>query len=123
MNDKTNAKDVPDSLKAKTDEYLNMITEAVAETSDELLDKFFSGEPLTEAELIQGVRAGVRSGEIRPVYCGSATQQIGVERLLDLIGEYFPSYGEKGLVEAKNLKGETVKLHTDESESFSALVL
>lgn len=122
LNDRANAKDVPDTYRAKTDEYLNMISEAVAETSDELLDKFFSGEPLSDAELIQGVRAGVRSGEIRPVYCGSASQQIGIERLLDLIGEYFPSYGEKGLIEAKNLRGDTVKLHTDESESFSALV-
>jgi elongation factor G len=122
LNDKTNAKEVPANLKGQAEEYLNMISEAVAETSDELLDKFFSGEPLSETELIQGVRAGVRSGDIRPVYCGSATQQIGVERLLDLIGEYFPSYGEKGLVEGKNLKGEVIKLHTDESESFSALV-
>ncbi len=122
LSDKANPKEVPEALKDQVEDYLSQISEAVAMASDELMEKYFSGETFSETELIQGVRAGVRSGEIRPVYCGSATQQIGVERLLDLIGEYFPSYGEKGLIEAKNLKGELVKLHTDESESFSALV-
>jgi elongation factor G len=122
INDRNTPKDVPASMHKQVDEYLNQITEAVAETSDELLDKFFSGETFTDAELIQGVRAGVRSGEIRPVYAGSALQQVGIERLLDLIGEYFPSYGEKGLIEAKKPNREVVQLHTDESEPFSALV-
>jgi elongation factor G len=86
------------------------------------MEKFFSGETFTEAELMQGVRLGVRSGEIRPVYAGSAIKMLGIERLMDLIGEYFPSYGELGTVEAKDTNGELVTLHTDEKEAFSALV-
>ena len=42
----------------------------------------------------------MRNGDIRPVYCGSATQVTGIERLLDLIREYFPRYAEKGMIEA-----------------------
>lgn len=122
LNDRTNAKEVPANLKAKVDEYLEYIREAVAMESEELMEKFFSGEAFTDAELIQGVRLGVRSGDIHPVYAGSALKTVGIERLMDLIGEYFPSYGELGTVEAKDPNGKLVSLHSNESEAFSALV-
>ncbi|MEI7668060.1 MAG: GTP-binding protein, partial [Erysipelotrichaceae bacterium] len=122
LNDRENAKDVPASIKPQVDEYLSQISEAVAMASDELMEKFFSGEAFSEAELIQGVRAGVRSGEIKPVYCGSAIQMIGIERLMDLISEYFPAYGEKGFIEAKDSHGKDIKLQTNEKEAFSAQV-
>jgi Predicted NADH:ubiquinone oxidoreductase, subunit RnfA len=47
-------------------------------------------------EIAKGLRIGVRNGDIHPVYCGSAINQTGIERLLDLITEFFPSYAEKG---------------------------
>jgi len=122
LNDRENAKDVPEDLKPIVEDYLAQISESIAMTCDELMEKFFSGESFDEAELIQGVRLGVRSGEIRPVYAGSATKMLGIERLMDLIGEYFPSYGELGTVDALNQNNEVIKLHTDESEVFSALV-
>lgn len=122
INDRTNAKEVPANLKSKVDEYLEYIREAVAMESEELMEKFFSGEAFTDAELIQGVRLGVRSGDIHPVYAGSALKTVGIERLMDLIGEYFPSYGELGTVEAKDPNGKLVSLHSNESEAFSALV-
>ena len=122
LNDRTNAKEVPANLKAKVDEYLEYIREAVAMESEDLMEKFFSGESFSDAELIQGVRLGVRSGDIHPVYAGSALKTVGIERLMDLIGEYFPSYGELGTVEAKDPSGKLVSLHSNESEAFSALV-
>lgn len=122
IKDRENAKEVPAAMKPMIDEYLAQISEAVAMTSDELMEKFFSGESFSETELIQGVRLGVRSGDIRPVYAGSAVKMVGIERLMDLISEYFPSYGEIGIVEAQDPDGQTVKLHTNESEVFSALV-
>jgi len=115
LNDRENAKDVPDDLKPVVEEYLAQISESIAMTCDELMEKFFSGESFDEAELIQGVRLGVRAGEIRPVYAGSATKMLGIERLMDLISEYFPSYGELGTVDALNQNGEVIKLHTNES--------
>jgi len=122
LNDRENAKEVPAELSAQVEEYRDQISEAVAMTCDDLMEKFFSGETFDEAELVQGLRLGVRSGEIRPVYAGSAVKMLGIERLLDLIGEYFPSYGEIGTVEALDANDEVIKMHTDESEAFSALV-
>ena len=89
---------------------------------DDLMEKFFSGEPFDEHELAKGLRIGIRSGEIIPVYCGSADKQTGIERLLDLITEYFPSYAEKGSVEVKDTKGQPILLETNENESLSAFI-
>jgi len=121
-NDKENAKAVPSELEATVKAYYDQIAEAVAMADDELMEKYFSGEPFDENELSKGLRAGVRNGEICPVYCGAAINQTGVERLLDLITEYFPSYAEKGTVEALTEKGEAITLETNEKESMSALV-
>lgn len=122
INDRTTAKEVPASMKDQVDEYIGYISEAVAMASEELMEKFFSGETFSDAELIQGVRLGVRSGDIHPVYAGSAIKMVGIERLMDLIGEYFPSYGEIGTVDALDAHDKPIKLHTNESEVFSALV-
>ena len=121
-NDRENAKEVPEAYKAQVEEYYNQITEAIAMGDDELMEKFFSGEEFDVHEISRGLRIGVRSGEIRPVYCGAAIEGIGIERLLDLITEYFPSYAEKGTVEATNIQGQKVVLETNEKENFSAFV-
>ena len=89
---------------------------------DELMEKFFSGESFDEHEVAKGLRIGVRNGDIRPVYCGSATQVTGIERLLDLIREYFPSYAEKGMIEALDPDGIPILMETNEQEAFTAQV-
>ncbi len=122
-NDREEAKEVPVNLKDQVDEYYDQIAESIAMTDDELMEKYFSGEPFEENELAKGLRIGVRNGDIRPVYCGSAINCTGIERLLDLISEYLPSYAEKGLVHAKSINGEDVKLETNEKEALSAIVV
>ena len=89
------AQEVPAELQDQVEEYYAEIAEAIASTDDELMEKFFAGEEFDMHEVAKGLRIGVRSGEIRPVYCGTATEQIGIERILDLITEYFPSYAER----------------------------
>ena len=121
-NDRNTAKEVPADLVGEVERYYNEIAEAIAMTDDELMEKFFSGETFDEHELAKGLRIGVRSGDIRPVYCGSAENQTGIERLLDLITEYFPSYAEKGRIQAETLKGDTVDMETNENEALSAFV-
>ncbi len=59
------------------------INEAVAETSEELMEKYFSGEEFTPDELIMGLATGVRRGEIAPVFCGSAAELQAVDQLLN----------------------------------------
>lgn len=113
---------VPDVIRSKVDDYYSELAEAIAMTDDELMEKFFSGEDFDEHEIAKGLRLGVRSGEIRPVYCGSAAQQTGIERLMDLITEYFPSYAEKGHVDALNAKGQVIQIETNENEALSAFV-
>lgn len=121
-NDRTTPKEVPADMQDIVDEYYNQIAEAIAMTDDSLMEKFFSGEKFDENEVAKGLRIGVRNGDIRPVYCGSAINQTGIERLMDLISEYFPSYAEIGHVHAFNEKGEVIELETNEQEAMSASV-
>lgn len=120
--DPKQAKEVPDVIKDKVKEYYDEIAEAIASTDDDLMEKFFSGEEFDEHDLAKGLRIGVRNGEIHPVYCGSATELTGIERLLDLITEFFPSYAEKGRVQALNDKDQTIDMETNEDEALSAFV-
>ncbi len=121
-NDRTTPKEVPADLVDRVDEIYEQICEIVALTSEELMESYFEDGTFNEEEMFEGVSAGVRSGEIHPVYCGSAINQQGIERLLDLIVEYFPSYAEIGTVEAINRNGEMVTLKTTEEEDLSAFV-
>ena len=120
--DPKEAKEVPAELEEKVQEYYDEIAEAIAMTDDELMEKFFEGERFDMHEIARGLRIGVRSGDIHPVYCGSSVNQTGVERLMDLITEYFPSYAEKGRVHAANAKGDPIDMETNENEALSAFV-
>ncbi|MCF0109106.1 MAG: elongation factor G [Erysipelotrichaceae bacterium] len=122
LNNREEPQEVPANMKDQVDDLYNQIAETIAMTDDDLMEKFFSGEEFDEHEVAKGLRIGVRNGEIRPVYCGSADEMVGIERLMDLITEYFPSYAEKGKVYAKNEKGEVMTLETNEQEAFSAKV-
>jgi elongation factor G len=114
--------EVPESIRTKVEEYYQEIAEAIAMTDDKLMEKFFTGERFDEHEIAKGLRIGVRSGEIHPVYCGAAINQTGIERLLDLITEFFPSYAEKGRVQALNQKNELIDMETNEEEALSVFV-
>lgn len=98
------------------------ICEAVAMTDDDLMEHYFENGDLSDEEILKGVSKGVRTGDIRPVYAGSAKNGVGIRRLLDLITEYLPTYGERGFVEATDITGDTIQLRTDETEDFSAQI-
>lgn len=117
------AQPVPEDMEDVVNEYRNQIAEAIAMSDDDLMEKYFSGEEFSESELTRGVRLGVRNGEIRPVFSGSATHTIGIERLMDLIVKYFPTYGEHGSVVVTDAEtNELVELETNEKESLCAQV-
>lgn len=121
--DREKSYDVPDNMKAVVADYKNQIAEAIAMGDDELMEKFFSGEEFSDAELTRGVRLGVRNGEIRPCFSGSAVNMTGIERLLDLIDKYFPTYGEHGMITVTDIeKDEPVELLTNETERLTAQV-
>ena len=72
------------------DELYDALKESVAETSEELMDKYFSGEDFTYAEMIQGLRQGVKDLSLFPVVCGSALSGLGTRMLLDIIVDLLP---------------------------------
>lgn len=115
--------DVPEELLEKIDECKRMIMEAVAETNEELLDKYFSEGELSDEEIYNGLIEGSASGDIAPVMCGSASKVIGMRCFLEDVVECFPS--PKYSIPQKALdvkKNEEVFIGLDENKPFSALV-
>jgi elongation factor G len=105
------------------EDYRNALMEAVAETDEELLDKYLSEGELSDDEILAGLKKGILSCDITPVFCGSAANSIGVTTLLDSIISYMPSPVDKGYYEGKNPKSnEIVKRKSHHTEPFSALV-
>ena len=98
--------DVPDEKLPVLDELYDALKESVAETSEELMDKYFSGEDFTYAEMIQGLRQGVKDLSLFPVVCGSALTGLGTRMLLDIIVELLPSPLEGHPLMGENEKGE-----------------
>ncbi len=115
-------KDVPDNLKGEVESYKEGIFEAVAETSEELMEKYFAGEPFTDEEVAQGIKLGVKAGEITPVLCTTAVQKLGVRLFLDAVLDYIPAHIEKETVSARNANNEAVTLKTSESEALAVQV-
>lgn len=83
--------ELPAAMKDQVAEYRGIISENAAETSEEMMEKFFSGEEFTAEELIEGVRCGVQSLSIAPVFCGSALTGIGTLSLMAGLIDYAPS--------------------------------
>ena len=115
--------DIPSDLIDKVDECKQMIMEAVAETDEVLLDKYFSEGELSDEEIYQGLIKGCASGDIAPVMCGSGLQGVGINTLMEDMVECFPSpeyaIPQKAIDVKKN---EEVYIKLDEKEPFSAFV-
>ena len=73
------------------EELRTVLVENVAETSEELMEKYFEGEEFTFEEFSEGIRAGVRTAPICPVFCGSAITGAGTHSLIDGISHYAPA--------------------------------
>jgi elongation factor G len=82
---------VPAGMTDKIKRYVDAVNESVAETSEEFMEKFFSGEEFTEDELFQGMRTGVKELTLFPVICGSAISGIGTLALVNTIIRLLPS--------------------------------
>jgi elongation factor G len=74
----------------QVEEYRQRLLETVAESDEELLEKFFGGEELTPEEIKGAIRKMVSAGEIYPVLCGSAFKNKGVQPMLDAVIDYLP---------------------------------
>ncbi len=96
--------------------------EAVAETSDELFEKYFSGERFTPAEVILGISQGVKSGKISPVFCGDAHSTDGIDELLNGLIWLVPHAADKSSELGVDVDGEPVEVSVNEDGAAAAVV-
>lgn len=114
--------EVSEKMEYRIDGLIEAVSEAVAETDEELFEKFFSGEPFTQKELIDGIHKGMNEGIITPVTCVSSTDLSGVDMLLKEISLLLPHQAENATVMAEDANGEPVEVACSESEPMSAFV-
>lgn len=88
---KVTAGEIPAEMADAVHQYREGLMEQVAETDDELIEKFLEEGELTESDLVRGLKKGISTGELCPVCVGAATVNLGTELLLDAINELLPS--------------------------------
>ena len=97
---------IPEDKLSVVDEIYGQLMESVAETSEEFMEKFFEGEDFTYAEIMQGLKTGVREGTLIPVVCGSSYTGLGTLLLLDVIIDLLPNPLEGKPYTGTNREGE-----------------
>jgi elongation factor G len=88
--------DIPADIKQKVDGLREQLIEKVAETDEKLLDQYFSNGTLTEEQIKQGIKIGIRSRKLFPLFCTSGAHNLGIASLLDFITDYCPNPTEMG---------------------------
>ncbi|MEO0967675.1 MAG: elongation factor G [Cyanobacteria bacterium J06639_18] len=113
--------DIPAEVQEIVEEYRTKLIEAVAETSDDLMTKYFEGEEITEAEIQLALRKGTIDGTIVPMLCGSAFKNKGVQLLLDAVVNYLPAPIDVPPIQGTLPSGETVERFADDEAPLAAL--
>ncbi|MDA3058276.1 elongation factor G [Campylobacter sp. VBCF_05 NA6] len=109
--------EIPAELKEKAQEYRDKMIEAVAETDEALMEKYFAGEELSEAEIKAGIKKGCLSLAFFPMMCGTAFKNKGVQPLLDAVVAYLPAPNEVPAIKGVYEDGsEAEVLSTDDGE-------
>ena len=114
--------DIPADMKDKAEEYRQALLEAVAETDEELMEKFFEEGDLSEADIKKAIRKATIANDMVPVLCGSSYKNKGVQNMLDAVIEFMPSPLDvppiKGVI--PRTEEEAVR-HSSDDEPFAAL--
>ena len=114
--------EIPAEYKEEAAKYRQNLIETVAEQDDELLEKFFMGEELTEEEIKKGIRKGTLAMAFNPVVCGSSFKNKGVQFLLDAIVDYMPAPTDiEAIKGTKPDSDEETVRHSSDSEPFAGL--
>ncbi len=93
---------IPEENMDAVDQFRDMLLEAVAGTSENLMNKYFGGEEISQVEIYNAVHEGIIHGDIVPCFCGCATKLWGVWTLMNSISESFPRHSAKGTEKAAN---------------------
>lgn len=117
----TKSIDMPASLKGTVESLVESISEHAAESDEALMEKFFGGEPFTSEELLQGLRASIRSGSLMPVFVGAGLSNWAIGFTLDKLADYMPSPAEMPAVTAETTDGASVTVEVKDS-TFSSFI-
>ena len=112
-------KDIPEEYVEKAKEWRQKMVESAAEQDDALMEKFFAGEELTEAEIKGAIRKGCLARTITPAFCGTAFKDKGIQPLLDAVCDYLPSPLDTGA--AVSADDPTQKREVSDAEPFCGL--
>ncbi|WP_104193400.1 elongation factor G [Cryobacterium sp. Y82] len=123
MGSKYAIEEIPADLVEKAAEYRKLLLETVAETDDDLMERYFAGEELTVAEIKGAIRKLTINSEIYPVLCGSAFKNRGVQPMLDAVVDYLPTPLDVAAIEAHDVRDEekVIMRHPHAEEPFTAL--
>lgn len=114
-------REIPAELKDKAEEYRAKMIEAIAETDDALMEKFFGGEELTIDEIKKGIKAGCLSMSIIPMVCGTSFKNKGVQPLLDAVVDYLPAPDEVAAIRGEYEDGTEVNVESTDDGEFAGL--
>lgn len=106
-NDTIVEEEIPAAFMADAEEYRKKLVEKIAESDDELIEKYLEGTELSDEEIINGIREGALNRSLLPVICGSATGNIGIQQLLETITYCLPSPVERA--KALPVKGKNTR--------------
>lgn len=114
--------EISEKMEYRMDGLVEAFSEAVAETDEELMEKFFEGEPFTQKELVHGIHKGMNNGVITPVVCCSSITTAGIDMLLKEIELLLPAPADNKAALAEDADGEPVEIACDEKAPMSAFV-
>ena len=123
LGEEYSTEDIPADLVEKAAQYRAELLEAVADASEELMEKYLNGEELTVAEIKDGIRQLTIRSEAYPVLCGSAFKNKGVQPMLDAVIDYLPTPLDVPAMQGHDVRDEEkiVERHPDATEPFAAL--
>ncbi|MBQ4155308.1 MAG: elongation factor G [Clostridia bacterium] len=113
---------MPDAAKERYEQMYGLLCESVASLNEEMMEKYFSGETFTEDELFAGLREGVKTGEISPVYCGAAQTLEGIDLFLNALVKILPNATQVGGEIGIDGNGEMVEVKCDPEGTLAATV-
>ncbi|ANE36283.1 translation elongation factor EF-G [Campylobacter iguaniorum] len=114
-------KEIPAELKEKAEEYRAKMVEAVAETNDVLMEKYFGGEELSNEEIRAGIKAGCLSMTMIPMLCGTAFKNKGIQPLLDAVCNFLPAPNEVAAIKGEYEDGSEVTVDSTDEGEFAGL--
>lgn len=114
--------EIPEIRLAEVDAVYEEIIEAVAETDDSLMEKFFEGEEFSESEFRKGLTQAILEGTVVPLIAGSSEKEIGLTQLLEVITKYMPSIDDEAANIGFRVKEGYEAFDPDEDAPFSAVV-